>query len=127
MKEFDWLQPTLERLSDLLKMPDYHNSHGTPKAGPSSTIMALRVMIKFPYLPVPVIVPAVDEGFEFSWQGTSTECFLCVSSVTSGVSARENGQLRDFGMFRSSEDCLEEMLGKISGELTPVIPVEPAP
>lgn len=122
MKEYDWVQPTLERISDLLKMPDVHNSYGTPKVGPGCAWMALRMMRDacMPMLPVPIIDPTTAGGLGFTWIGLEVECAIRISPGSSAglfdihAGARKGGHVLDFAGF--PQQCLNEMLLEISQE-----------
>lgn len=128
MKEYDWVQPTLERLSDLLKMPDAHNSYGTPKVDPGCAWAAVRTIAwtGVPMLPVPTVHPTMDGGLGFTWYGPETECTMTISpGISAGVfnfnvGARKGAVIRDFGGFSGPRDRLMEILGEISRELSPV-------
>lgn len=122
---YDWVQPTLERISDLLRMPDRHNSYGTPKVDPGSAWMALKMVegAGVSMLPVPTIHPTTDGGLGFTWYGPETECALTISPGSAdgvfkvNVGARKGALIRDFGEFSSAEERLCEALDQISREL----------
>lgn len=129
MKEFDWIGPTLERISDLLKMPDKHNSHGTPEVDPSSAWTAIRMLweANVKILPMPYISPTSAGGLNLMWYGLETECSLTVSPITEGIfktdiSSRKGALVRNFGEFSCAERNLQEALTEISKELTPEVP-----
>jgi hypothetical protein len=117
MKEYDWVQPTLERISDLLRMPDVHNSYGAPKVDPSLAVMVLRVMLKFPRLPVPQVLCTREGGFDFLWRGVATECFLVTHLEGSTVSMTNTSGSKNYRM--DPEKALEAELAQISRELAP--------
>lgn len=125
MKEYDWLQPTLERLSDLLKMPDVHNSYGTPKVDPGLAWRGLKLIlgVNAILLPVPTILPTMAGGLLFTWHGLEKECSLSISTLASNVSVRKGALSRDVGEFEAVEQCLLETLHEISRELR----LEPKP
>lgn len=121
MKEYDWLEPTLDRVAALLRMPDKHNSYGTPKVEPASAWFALSAVFgsNLRTLPTPEILP-VDGGLKFTWQGTSMECSLSVTPIpesTGGVFDVDVSARRG-DVELSNKESLLEILGEISRELT---------
>lgn len=77
-----WLQPTLERLSDLLKMPDKHNCYGTAKVDPVVVLLALDFLLEHVRAEdaAPRIVPTTEGGLHFEWNGRGSFCFADFSS-----------------------------------------------
>lgn len=71
-----WLSPTLERISDLLDMPDRHNSSGTPKVSPLVALDAIRFLTDHvrPEDEAPRIVATAEGGLQFEWNGRTTFC-----------------------------------------------------
>lgn len=71
MTHYAWLQPTLERIADLLKMPHSHNSYGTPKVDVLVVMGAVRFLVEhIPYDAVtPVVAPTKLGGLLFEWSG----------------------------------------------------------
>lgn len=119
MKEFEWLEPTLDRVAALLRMPDRNNSYGTPKVHPAFAVMALRVMSRLWNLTVPTIIPNAKGGLDFTWHGIKTKCFLTDTHEKVEVRVMEN-DVEVFTTVTNPEDVLRVTLAKISQELTQV-------
>ena len=56
---YSWLQPTLERMSDLLKMPDLHNAYGCAKVSPETAFVAINFFVTnaLPEDQAPILTP----------------------------------------------------------------------
>lgn len=128
MKEYDWVQSTLERISDLLRMPGVHNSYGMPKTDPGCAWMALRMMVESGVLslPVPVVNPTMAGGVAFTWHGLETECAMTINPGSAAgafnvnVGAKKGTLVQDFsGWCSPVEKHLEWALQQISRELAP--------
>ena len=124
MKEFDWLEPVLDRLSGLLRMPGTHNSYGTPKADPSCAWTALRMMgeANVRILPVPEISPNMAGGLCFVWHGVETACSLSVFPEEFGAFGVNVSSWRGDVLLESGDACpperhLKETLNQISMEV----------
>lgn len=76
MTNYAWLQLTLERISDLLKMPDKHNCYGTPKVDATVALDALDFLSDHmgPEDVIPRITPTSEGGLRFEWNGRSSFC-----------------------------------------------------
>jgi hypothetical protein len=99
-----WLQPTLERISDLMKLPHLDNEYGTPKVDPQSTRIAIQFLLNhmLPDAPAPRIVPNSRGGLHFEWNGPMTQCQAdfgpdCVVSAT--YEKEQAGNLEEAGVF----------------------------
>ena len=73
---YTWLQPTLERISDLLKLPDRHNSYGSAKVDPDVVLNVLDFLSDHMGSedPLPTIIPTPVGGLHLEWKGISTSC-----------------------------------------------------
>lgn len=75
MTHYAWLQPTLERIADLLKLPDCHNSYATPKVDVFAALEAVRFLTRMPVdAVVPRVVPTIVGGLLFEWRGPVSHC-----------------------------------------------------
>lgn len=76
MTNYAWLQPTLERISDLLKMPDAHNCYGTAKVIPAVALLAIDFLSQHMAAedPAPRVVPTLEGGLHFEWSGRVSFC-----------------------------------------------------
>lgn len=73
---YAWLQPTLERISDLLKLPDRHNSYGSAKVDPDVALNVLDFLSDHMGHedPLPTIIPTAAGGLHLEWKGVLTCC-----------------------------------------------------
>lgn len=75
MTHYAWLQPTLERIADLLKMPDRHNSYATPNVDLFAALAAVRFITRMPVDAVtPTVIPTKAGGLLFEWSGAISAC-----------------------------------------------------
>lgn len=73
---YEWLQPTLERISDLLKLPDKHNCYGTPRVDATVALDAMDFLSDHvgPEDETPRITPTAEGGLHFEWNGLTSFC-----------------------------------------------------
>jgi hypothetical protein len=78
---YDWVQPTLERVADILKMPDRNNTFGTPKVDPKLAWEAVNFFwpAVSPYTPAPRVQPNKRGGIEFIWSSREVEVLVAVN------------------------------------------------
>lgn len=74
--DYAWLQPTLERISDLLKLPDLHNCYGCPKVDHDVALNVLDFLSDHMGAedPTPRIVPTSAGGLHLEWSGILSSC-----------------------------------------------------
>jgi len=73
---YTWLQPTLERISDLLKLPDKHNCYGTARVAPQVAMIAVQFLLLHMHAEdaAPRITPTMEGGLHFEWNGLKSFC-----------------------------------------------------
>lgn len=73
---YAWLQPTLERISDLLKLPDKHNCYGCAKVDPDVVLDVLDFLSDHMGSedPLPTIIPTQAGGLHLEWKGVLSFC-----------------------------------------------------
>lgn len=116
---YDWVQPTLERIADLLKMPDKHNCYGTPKVDPAFAWDAIRFLWDAETaLTAPRIIPTQKGGLLFEWSGIKTECRLIFEDVRVMIDCGKIGEPRGTP-FGPAIDEVRKALVAIKSEMEP--------
>jgi hypothetical protein len=64
-----WLRPTLDRLGELLQLPEGWNSYRARRVEPGSAAVALNLLgeTMLPTTPAPSIVPTPSGGIQLEW------------------------------------------------------------
>ncbi len=129
---YDWVQPTIERIANLLAMPDRHNSYGTPKIDPRLAWEAVRFFwpATNPYTPMPRISPTKYGGIEFVWCGRDTDVSVVRNPDDSGEPSVHHlrGPVTGLpGGFATPFQILEQGLRQIDLELDPARAEAPKP
>ena len=120
---YDWVEATLGRISDILRMPDRHNSYATPKVDPKDAWDAVDILWQTmtSCTPAPVITPTNYAGLQFDWSGIDTEVRLVVDRADPEHRVRVHlfGKAPGYqpGMFATPEQILERALRVIEREL----------
>lgn len=112
---YAWLQPTLERISDLLKIPDKHNCYGTPKVDATVALDALDFLSDHvgPDEVTPRITPTQEGGLRFEWNGRSSFCSAELNP--SGKVVAVHGQESSEG-FNDAGELIERALMTFGAE-----------
>lgn len=80
----------IERILDLVRMPDQNNSHHSPKLDPAAALNAIRLFEDLPDdYPMPVIMPD-GVGLRIEW--TTTPVMVSVTPMPGGVHAISGGR-----------------------------------
>lgn len=86
--DYQWIEPTLGRISDLLRMPAVHNSYAMPAVSPMCAWAAIKLIWggAAPWYPIPRVLPTEKGGLRFEWHGTETSLEMIINP--DGMSAK---------------------------------------
>lgn len=96
-ERLEWLSPTIERLNQLLALPENWDLDGAPRVDPRAAIAALELLgaAARPDTPVPSIVPTDEGGVQLEWH---------MREIDLEVEVTPTGRVHGFFVDRDDDD-----------------------